>query len=406
MVGAMAAQQKAGPAEPAPVTVQLVISLSRQTIREKDRIPVSVSLSNASSKGLTNVTLRWSIPSDFLALYPGACRKQDYADNAPSSFSWPAIPANEDAQSTQTKDFCLVSSTANEDTFNLGFALEYEWTENGHARHSMVTVQKPIKSAFLGTDTLAGIPLGLASYIVPGLLFWMVLDWWSTPWRVQGDVLADKMIYSVLLSLLLIAIVSPVHWLQPYTDVTSGLSMTKLEFLALFGAVAGLATGGGDRAVRWYLTRRSLRPTDQELVLLEKLLRLNPGRLKPSSIVRMSNGVQYRGSVGAQTATHTFLMGWYQISRVPGQPDISPAVRNEIAGMIGRGEYYNALRTARTTTGLQVNPRDYIYRRTAGGPETQEDAIMRLVKVAEEIDGPINITETSGDGAHGPLEMS
>jgi len=401
----MAAQQKAGPAEPATVPVHFVISLSRQTISEEDRVPVRVFLSNESNNTLTNVTLSWSIPSDFLALYPGDCDKQSYRSHAPASFSWTTIPGNEDAQSTQNKDFCLVSSTANEDTFNLGFALEYEWTENNRPRHSMVTVEKPIKSAFLGSDTLAGIPLSLASFVVPGLLFWMVLDWWSTPWRVQGNVLGDKMIYSVLLSFLLIAIISPVHWLQPYAD-TSGLSMGKLEFLALFGAVAGLVTGGGDRAVRWHLTRRSLRPTDQDLVLFEKLLRLNPGRRKPSTIVRMSNGVQYRGSVGAQTSTQTFLMGWYQITRVPGQPDISPALRAKIAGMIGRGEYYSALRAVRKTTGLQVTQRDFIYRRTAGGPETQEDIIMRLIKAAAEVDGPIDITEALAEGAHRSLEMS
>jgi len=400
ITGAGWTQKTTTPAEEAPVSPQLTISFQRQTIRESDRIPVQMFLLNPSDKVLTETTLKWSIPSGFLSLYPEPCEKslaefqQAYPQGAKPSFIWDTIPSNSDARSVQTKEFCLVSSTANEDSFNLVFELQFAWiAKDGRKRHSMITLEKPIKSAFLGSDTLAGIPLGLVSFFVPGLLFWMLLDWWKTPWRVQGNVLGDKMIYSVLLSLLLVAMLAPIGPLKPYLDVTSGLSMVKVALLALVGAAGGFIAGGVDRSVRRYKAQRALHIDDPDLVLFKKLLRLNQGKVKPSTILRTKEGDQYRGSVGAQTATHTYLMGWYQIMRDPAQPEIDGALKTELGGLIELGDYCAALALAQKKQ-LKVAERDYIFKRAQNSDEeSQSPAIVRLIKTKAEVDGVIDVQD-------------
>jgi hypothetical protein len=370
-----------------------VISFERQTIWESDRLPVHVVLSNPSDKPLSNVSLSWNIPSAFLTLYPESCEPNPSQPTAATPvFVWAAVPANKEAGSVQTHDFCLVSSNAGEDTFNLIFVLQYAYGEAGNLKYGVLTQEKPIKSAFLGSDTLAGIPLGLASLFIPGLLFWLLLDLFQTPWRVQGNVLGDKMIYSILVSLALIAVFRILGPMRPYLDMTSGLNMTKVAMLAIVGAASGFFIGGGDRACRWYKAKQSLHPDDQDLVLFAKLLQLNKGKQKPNSTLQTADGTRYRGSVGAQKDTQTFLMGWYQIEGAAGP------LKTKLEGLIQRGDYTTALKIAgEEKNHLTVNQRDFIYKQPPGGAETQADALMRLVKTANEVPGPIQILENANN---------
>jgi hypothetical protein len=391
----LAQKDAAGETEAPPVQAAMVISFERPTIRENDKVPVHVVISNPSDKLLSNVTLTWSIPSGVLLLVPDRCESVS-TPSEPSSpppatvFPWTNIASNSDPGSVQTHDFCLVSTTAAEDTLNLLFTLQYAWTENGSLRHSAITVEKSIKSAFLGSDTLAGIPLGLASFIVPGLLFWLLLDWWQTPWRAQGNVLGDKMIYSVLVSAALVGLLDLIPPLKPYVNITSGLSMSKVLLLAGIGAVAGFVVGAGDHAWAWYRARQALSANDQELVLFAKLLRVNKGKRRPTTLVQTAAGTRYRGSVGARTAAGTFLMGWYGIQGAPED------VKKKIQRLLQSGDYTTALKTA-LKKNLTVTGRDYIYERPQGGEENQAAEQMRLVKNPDEVKQPLEVTDNAAD---------
>jgi hypothetical protein len=402
------AQQKSAPAEEAMVPAQLSISFERQTIRENDKVPVRIVIVNPSAANLRTVTLRWNLPSDLLTLYAQSCGnplapgQRTDAKRNPSSFTWDTVPSNKDANSIQTKDFCLVSSDASEDSFNLGFELQYSWINtDGHTQYATLVVEKPIKSAFLGTDTLAGIPLGLAGLIVPGLLFWMLLDWWQTPWRVQGNFLSDKMVYCALVSMLLIAALKPAR--LPFLDITSGLSIAKLVRLAMIGATAGLLLGGGDYWIRECKARRTLHPEDDELLVFEKLLRLNKRKPTPSTVVRSKDGTQYRGSVGAQAGAFVFLSGWYKIQSDPKRPAIAEHLKSRIADLLKRAEYLAALRKARANK-LVIVPHDFIYSRAPGAAEVQSPARTRLTMPLDQVSGPPEPGEE--DKARAPLVLA
>jgi hypothetical protein len=387
------ADPQASAAPAAPVLPTLLISFERQTIWESDRLPVHVVLANPSDKPLSNVSLSWSIPSAFLTLYPKACDPDPSASTASNpAFVWPLVPANKEPTSVQTHDFCLVSRNAGEDTFNLLFTLQYSYGDPGNGGHAVLTQEKSIKSAFLGSDTLAGVPLGLASLFIPGLLFWLLLDLFQTPWRVQGNVVGDKMIYSILVSLALIAVFRIMGPLKPYLDIAPGLNMNKVAALAFVGAASGFLVGGADRAWRWYQANQSLHPDDEDLVLFAKLLELNKGKRKPNTTVQTADGTRYRGSVGAQKDTQTYLVGWYQIEGAVG------ALKTKLDGLVQRGDYTTALKIAmKENTHLKVTQRDFIWKEPPGQPQNQFDALTRLVKAASEVPGPIVVVENASN---------
>ena len=384
MANAGWAKAESPPANPAaveekPVTPQLVISFERQTIRENDLIPVRVLLTNPSDKSLQDVSLSWKIPSNFLVVYPEACGKslQEMRDNYPAEkypagpppLQWKMIPPQNQSGSAVAADLCLVSSTANEGDFNLLFELRYSWQIKDGMNHAAMTVEKPIRSAFLGSDTLAGIPLGLAGFIVPGLLFWLMLEFWRTPWRIQGPGLGDKMIYSVLISLILIALVSFFPALKGRLDITRGLSLAKLEGLALLGAISGILVGLADNKWRGFQTRRSIHATDDEYDLLAKLLRLNGGKRWPKTTVKI-DGVDYVGSMGVPTATDTILLGWYQITGDTTRPELT----KQMTDLVKRGELYQALKIAQHNK-FMIAVREGVEKLVAGVRQPTADSL-------------------------------
>jgi hypothetical protein len=360
-----------------PPSPQLVISFERQTMRENDQLPVRVFVSNPSDKNLENVRFSWSALPGTLVLYSKKCtdmQSNPGSNQAATEIPIGELPAQQDPKSVQSLDLCLTSTTVNNGDYNLLFNLRYDWTAKEGPRHSVLTVEKPIKSAFLGTDSLAGVPLALAGFIVPGLLFWLALDAWKTPWRIQGPTLGDKTVYSVLVSLLLVAMVSISPYFKQMFDITQGLSLKKLEYLALLGGVAGMVIGGFDRWIRNIRTRLALHTDDDDLTLLLKLLRLNVGRSKPVTTVQLGNGQIFQGSVGAQDATDTYLMGWNLIVADPQKASQTEEIRKAVKA----GDFALAAELA-SKYKFQIEPRDYIYLRGADGSfGTANPAVTRM----------------------------
>jgi len=383
--------------EKAP-TPQWTISFERGTLRENDHLPIRIVVSNPSDKALSNVILTWSDLPGEVVMYATACDKviadptqYQKANQVPIG----SLPAQSDGKSIEAVDLCLTSQAVTNDDYNLLFTLRYDWTTNQGVAHGVLTTEKAIKSAFLGTDSLAGVPLALAGFIVPGLLFWLALDWWKTPWRIEGPTLGDKTVYSILVSLLLIAMVSWAPRLKADLDITQGLSLRKLEYLALLGAVAGMLVGGFDRWIRHILTGRSLQSANDDITLLIKLLRLNVGHSQPKTRVTLKNGEVYEGSLGGQSSTTTFLVGWYNFH----QDKARQAESKKIAEAITRKDFPRAAELAKQY-GFQPGTQDYLHQLGADGVLTQT-AAMRMEWENTDVRGLAVI-----DGSHTePLTM-
>jgi len=170
---------------PAPPTV--AVSLERSVIREEDNVPVSIWFTNPGSLALNEVRVNITSPA-FLTLSTSQCAGT--LDKSTVKFG--SIPANSSTNCTLN----LVTTKNREivvGDYNLLFTVQYQWTDNNGVHGSVVTAEKPLKVNLLGTDSVAGVPLALAGFIIPGLFFWIAIRLFEVPWGVDLP-LGDKTI--------------------------------------------------------------------------------------------------------------------------------------------------------------------------------------------------------------------
>lgn len=308
-------KEAAAPTPPAPA---LTISFERQNIRQNDCVNVQLILANNSDSELTKTSLTVAGPS-FVSWYNYSCGQNKSGDIFGSS-SVPSLALGTiPPRSTFRRQLHLQTpSTIQVGDYNSLFTVEYQWKLNEGTASSVVSAEKPIKVSFLGSDSVAGIPLALAGFIVPGLVFWLIIKLFGASWSV--DALGAQMIYSVLVS---IAIVFVGAWFN-FSDVSAGISMGRLLSLVLAGLLVGSVAGGSDLAIRKVRARQAakreaarlaqaadleaarleqeIRPEESLARLLGKLLELPPQAQLNKPLIRLKKDQQqYVGALGART---------------------------------------------------------------------------------------------------------
>jgi len=201
--------------------------------------------------------------------------------------------------------------------FNLLFTLVYSWSAAGKSHQAFVTTEKALKVSLFGSDNIAGIPINLAGFIVPGLAFWLVLGVFRVHWLVN-IALAEKTLYSVLVSLAILFLGDRMQWLE--ADAAIGVS--HLAALAAVGGVVGLVVSGLHHAVRWTIENR--READRRAatveessdpleVQLEKLLRIHGPAPQPLIWELTVGEERYFGSLVVTAEKQTWLIGWFRV---------------------------------------------------------------------------------------------
>lgn len=358
------------------------VSFARQSIREDDSVQVQVWLANESNQDLTEVRLHAAAPQ-FIRRYDGTCRDWEQKSEseqkrleaeAEQALELGAVPAH----TVHSRTLCLRSgSNIVVGDFNLLFTFEYGWQSQGLAQRSFVVVEKTLKASLLGSDNIAGIPVGLAGFIVPGLFFWLVVTVCKVPWlpwKPNELALGDRLIYSVLISIFIVVVGSCFD----FSDLGAGLGLVKLGYLALAGALFGAAVGGLDRLFRFFAGRRRKRleeAAEARLIklgedheaLLDKLLDTYPGATRPRAVVTLKNGKSFRGSLARKDKDATALLGWFQVG-LDGQPT---QVADDFKALALARRWREALALARVHN-LEIAVRDTIYETTGGADVPQE----------------------------------
>jgi len=302
---------------PAPA---LTISFERQNIRQNDCVNVQLILANNSDSELTKASLTVAGPS-FVTWYNYSC--EPTATKSGDVFGSQSVPSlalgTISPRSTVRRQLHLQTpSTIQVGEYNSLFTVDYEWKLNGTTTSSVVSAEKPIKVSFLGSESVAGIPLALAGFIVPGLVFWWIIKLFGASWSV--DALGAQMIYSVLVS---IAIVFVGAWLK-FSDISAGISIERLLGLVVAGVVVGSVAGGADLAIRKVRAQQAakkevtrlaqaaaleaaqleqeIRPEESLASLLGKLLELPPQAQLNKPLIRLKKDQQqYVGALAART---------------------------------------------------------------------------------------------------------
>jgi uncharacterized integral membrane protein len=340
-----------------PPKPSVAISFERQAIRENDAVAVHIWIANEWDYGLTDVTLRADVPAPLkwnnLSCQEWSKRKFDgEAGDRPLPLD--ALKAHE----VKSYTFCIKSgSEIDVGEFNIPFTFEYGWQRGAEARRSFTTSEKTLKANLFGSDSLAGVPLGLAGLIVPGLFFWVVFSLFRVGWMPwpSGDLaLGDKLFFSVLASALLLFIVASFNARAPaFPNFSGGIGLPKLLFYVGVGAGAGLVVGGLIWVTQWVgrvlAARREERQAREALateerrrrelarqvqlddpldVLLEKLLEKYPDLSTTETVVYLKNGTSYTGTLGEEGESATALVGSYFVNLEGlGQPLVDELMR-------------------------------------------------------------------------------
>ena len=370
---------------PTPPKPGLAVVLQRQAIRENDELEAQVWISNDWNQPLSGVALRLNTPS-FLSWAHGTCadwKRNSDQPNGQGIANLGGINANDFRITTvclKSADNIMVGD------FNVSFSVEYAWPMGTTTGRSFVTTEKTLKSNLLGSDTVAGVPIALAAFIVPGLVFWLVIGWLQVPWNV-GSALGDKLIYSVIVSVALLWLIS---WWR--TDSSGSIGLSKLFLFATAGAFAGGIVGGADHLIRWLLRRRrqeqaaiadaaEAKVGDDPQDLLDKLLHKYPDARKPRAVVKAGE-TQYTGSLMEETDEVVAIIGWYHVVK----DNIQSANRAEILGALDQAKSsFEILKVARQYD-VKIEPRNGVRQDPNDGNAEEKEAwiIKRRGVVAEQ----------------------
>jgi hypothetical protein len=154
----------------------LLVSFERQTIRESDNFLIEIILTNGESKELKDVVLQITSP-DFLSWH------EKPENNAALKLldQNKLVIGNIAGNSLVRKSFKVKSNPIIQvGSFNLLFTVEFV-RDN---KKELIAVEKLIQANLFGSDTIAGVPLALAGFIVPGLFFWVITSLFRLPWSI------------------------------------------------------------------------------------------------------------------------------------------------------------------------------------------------------------------------------
>jgi hypothetical protein len=342
---------------------------------------------NKDSRPLSPVQIQWSGP-DFLE-FGRLVNSRCVVDS--SLIALPAVPA----RSFASVDLCLhAKSVVVEGNFTVGVILLYG--RNATAPSSYVLVEKSVSVGLFGNDAVAGVSLRLASFIVPGLLFFFLLQLGKVGALANLDSLKLSTL-SVLFSFLLALVAAK---LMPLSEAR-GVSV--LRFAGLCGAAValGLIVLGVNRIVHYVASRRAERiaqarvgPADDEATALAKAIAESKVLTQPI-VLTLNDGRELIGSLSATTSDGgRALLGWFEVQ--------SGGLK-ELTTLQQQKDYAGLLKLV-TQKNIRLDQLNGIRERVAGniGDVTGAPAIMRFPPA--EIRSAV-ATTIAGIGETGPIEV-
>jgi hypothetical protein len=293
--------------------IVMVVSLQQDSLLLGDQAAGVVEISNQSDVGADNALFDAALP-DFLVLHAGSC---DSAAQT-SAIDLGSLPAH----SVKTQAFCLNlnPSLARAGSFNLLFKITYTWGQ----KTDLATAEKTVTVDLIGSQTILGLPLAFAGFILPGLMFLLALRWFKWAWvlSLSGE---DKLVYSVLLSLLLLG---PFSWLgnlislpglAQLLNFSQQVTIERLVAYLVIGYGFGLLVGWGNLRLRSNQENKikvqDLSITDDPKTIIQKALLMNPDYMGGHITFRnKQNGIEYWGAHYVIRDTRLYIFSEFRLN--------------------------------------------------------------------------------------------
>jgi hypothetical protein len=401
--GTIQAQTVAKPPEP---RMSALLESTALVPTESARIRVWVE--NTDSVPLTPAQLHWAGPNHLrLGLFVNdKCVTEDSLDVPIVSQSKPITLSPLQPKSVTTTDLCIrATSVVLEGAFTIGIVLLYG--RSTELPTSYMLVEKTIEVGLFGNDAVAGVSLRLASFIIPGLLFFFMLQIGKLSPFANLDSLKLSTL-SVVFSFLLTLLAAKI---KP-------LSEARAVSLVRFAALCGVAVAIGlfVQAVKWIVDSRQQRraarateiqtklekeaaaakvgPIDDEVTALRKAIDENPRVVGPIEMTLVDERVLIGSVWGTTSDNGKALFGWFELDGTAA-PQLATLKKN--------GDYAELLREA-TRQGLRLTRLNGIRKRIGSKIEDVEAAPPILRFRSNEIRSTVQRT-VSEISETGPIEV-
>ncbi len=392
LLGWLLLAASAGRAEaPSPPAPQLKVSLEREELRAKDAVVLRFWLINTSPIALDKAKLRFRGPN-FLRLMMADC-------DTPSPEGGLLLD-DVGGYSVAQEDLCLTTTgKIREGDFTVVFEIGWDWKQGASAGSSVMLVEKTVQVGLFDNESLGGGSLRLGAYIIPGLLFWLVLRLTSV---IHKDTFTpfETAYLSVVASLGLAAVASafsPEHF-------EAGLSLLSFSLLCLLASGLALLVWIFVAAGRWVVDRCRRRRSqaaswieadDDESEALVKLLTA-PGEISSGPVtVELSNGEKWLGALAGETSDDGIaLLGWFSVDAGD-----NAGVRSRLAKLFREGKFGKAAKLARKED-LEFRMEDSVKQLVGGEQKPTYRAIRRFPR--EQV---VHIKRTPGDSSRPPLSL-
>jgi hypothetical protein len=351
----------------------LFVYLERQIILQSDSVKAEIRFSNNDNYSLTEANLSVIQPS-FLIL--------ECANPNTNCLKLGSIPAHSTVSRTlylkSEKDVIIRD-------YNIAFIVDYKWkilksgkNVNGQ---SFIVVEQPLGVKFLGSDSIAGVPLGIATLILPGLSCLLVLSLMRISWIPELP-LGEKMLYSVLTSIVILTVGN--KYLQLSLNPAHTISIDILATSSLLGAGIGLGLGllywlGWIGLWGWqqYQVREDqklqINPEDDIYTLLTKMISLNKNiDSQQKALISLNNGEQHVGSLYVQQGDDYWLVGWFMILPPDDLTEEAKNTRDKIASYLEEKKLLDAIELARQSN-FEITCRESIFCITNNDPPVTND---------------------------------
>jgi hypothetical protein len=233
--------------------IAVVVSLQQATLRISDQAMGVLEVSNQSDVPADDARLAAGLP-DFLVLHDDSCTAQPVV----GAIDLGLLPAH----SVKSQAFCITLNpvTAQAGSFNVLFTITYTWGP----KTDLTTAEKSLSVDLIGSQTILGLPLAFAGFILPGLMCLLVLRWFKAPWAVglSGE---DKLVFAVLLSIVMLVLLDLLGslagflgWVQ-FLNFSQEVTIGRLIAYVVIGTIFGLVIGRSYRRSRMTGNGRWLR---------------------------------------------------------------------------------------------------------------------------------------------------
>ncbi len=297
-----------------PPLVSVLLTLEKNEITAREPLKLELLIINNTDQTLDTITLNITASANLHWVPYDAATPSCAQEALESNHLIPSIGA----QSSHAEKVCVkVGSNAEDGVYSVLFKLTYRTTQDGKLVQKVVPIQQDITINLVQIDSLVGVPLSLASFVLPGMVCLILLNVFGVFKNLGLTLESDeKFVLGTIISVVILGVGSLLnqvieslfHW--DLFPINAPVTLEALFLLMLLGSVLAVIGTG----LYWKYDKRQaslcINLSDNYSIILQKILRMNPNYEDSAVSVKLKDKLEeYYGSHLAEFRGQLFLVG-------------------------------------------------------------------------------------------------